>query len=329
MSLLSTVSNIFVLAENKLTVTGSFANCTSSPQNQSKRNKENHIDSSFTTISCEEIHYRMPKKSGLHSAEIIIGVLSGASGDGPARRKSIRSTWGYRKEYILFIVAGPWDDIAEEYQHNGDLFWIDKEEIYITETSVLTLKTESFISVMYELFIQNHQSRSVPAYVFKTDDDSYVNLKYLHKVLLEETSKEISSMDYWGKCNDGGWKPHRNHEVEWQKKWYISYEIYPESEYPPYCQGAGFALSRKFLDCAFGQGHAAQIRYMPNEDVAIGLLAERCGIKATNDDRIWIRWKGRQLTMRNKIVQHYVKNENVMRMHHLSATGLRGPILLD
>jgi len=318
--------NVFATAEKIIPKTGSWQNCTSLSENQRiQRRTEKHPDSSFTTISCEKVHYRIPKILRTTSSDVVIGILSAAAGDGPTRRKSIRSTWGYRKEYVFFIVAGSWKDIAEEYQEHMDLLWIDKEEIYVTETSVLTLKTETFFSVMYSLVMQNNENDSGPSYLFKTDDDSYVNIKKLHKALLDETRERISSLDYWGKCNSGGWKPHRNQEIEWQKKWYISYETYPEKEYPPFCQGAGFALSRKFLDCAIGQGHVARVRYMPNEDVAIGLLAERCGIQNTDDDRVWIRFKGDTLTMENKIIQHYVKSEDHMRLHHRSATGARGP----
>ncbi len=101
--------------------------------------------------------------------------------------------------------------------------------------------------------------------------------------------------------------------------------VYPEPEYPPFCQGAGIAMSKKFLDCAVGSGHISQIRYQPNEDVAIGLLAERCGVEPIHDDRVLIRYDDEELTMHKKIVQHYVKSEEAMRLHHKCVTGVRGP----
>lgn len=249
---------------------------------------------------------------------IIIGVLSSGSGEGPIRRHSIRSTWGYRRTDIFFIVAGPWYDIEQEYNDYEDLLWIDKDEVYVTDTSVLTFKTESFIAVVYK-HVLNY------SYLLKTDDDSYVNISKLYNALL--TDEPTQGTDYWGKCNDGGWKPHRNHDIRWQKKWYISYETYPEPSYPPYCQGAGFALSQNFLDCVVGDEHLARIRYMPNEDVAIGLLAERCNIKPFDDARVWIRWDESELTMEGKIIQHYVKSDVEMRGHHKNCTGVNGPIV--
>ena len=47
------------------------------------------------------------------------------------------------------------------------------------------------------------------------------------------------------------------------------------------CQGAGFGLSRSLLDCAVDEDHIADFRYMPFEDVSIGIIAERCGFKPT------------------------------------------------
>ena len=300
--------------------TGSWQNCTAIPD--ANPQKQDHPDSAYTTISCERIHYRIPESSlGRANDPIIIGVLSGAAIKD--RRTSIRSTWAYKKRNVFFIVGGPWEDIEVEYREYGDLLWIDREEIYITETSVLTFKTESFLSIMYERIMQANTNIE---YIVKADDDSYIHLQMLNRALLKE-NWGMESLDYWGKCHDEAWKPHRNQVIPWQKKWYISYKTYPEPEYPPYCQGAGIALSKKFLDCAIGKGHAAQIRYMPNEDTAVGMLAERCGIPTMNDDRVWIRWD-HDITMKGKIIQHYVKSEKDMRLHHQSATGVKGPIVL-
>ena len=70
--------------------------------------------------------------------------------------------------------------------------------------------------------------------------------------------------------------------------------------------------------------HIKHIRYQPNEDVAIGLLAERCGIEPEHDDRIVIRYDD-EITTHKKIVQHYVKTETEMRLHHKDVTGVMGP----
>jgi hypothetical protein len=349
--------------EEETPKTGSFQNCTQ--QDDETFDKEilsSHPDSDMVIISCTPIHYRVPSKSIAHIVEInkksiigsgsgsgsgsiefyenepkydiVIGVLSSAAGRGPSRRNYIRSTWAYRKRNIFFIVAGEWDDeIQNEYDNYGDLFWIDREETYDSEDSVLTFKSQSFVTVMYNKLMtleeeaeeeeeEEYSDNANVSFLFKTDDDSYVALNRLHHALMRE-----SDYDYWGKCNEAGWKPHRDKS----NKWYLGYEIYPEPEYPAFCQGAGIAMSKYFLDCAVGYNHTSNVRYLPNEDVAIGMLAERCDISISDDDRVWIRYdhEDDKVTMHKKIVQHYVKDERDMRDHHQSVTGVRGPRLMQ
>jgi len=306
--------------------TGSWANCSSPKESTWEERKhhltrwEKHRDSSYTSISCTGIHYRIPGRS-LHDIQfseqtMVIGVLSGASGEGPNRRRNIRSTWASGRSNVLFVVAGPWSQIEEEYEKHGDLLWLDMDEIYLTEISHLTFKTESFFSILYERVVSKSESVQ---YLFKTDDDSYVALEKLYYVLLKANWGD-DGLDYWGKCKADA-KPHRNQVVEWQKKWFIPYEVYTFDHYPTFAMGAGYALSRKFLSCAFGnKQHAARIRYMPNEDVAVGMLAERCNVKCTNDNGVWIRYDKAVdgINMDRRIVQHYVKSEEEMRIFHNS-----------
>jgi beta-1,3-galactosyltransferase 1 len=246
-------------------ITGAFANCTA-PLTV-KKPSSLHPDQKNITVSCHTIHYRMPQVQT--SERIFIGVLSAANGEGPERRQSIRDTWA-QNHSVFFLVAGPWHDIEEEYKVHRDLIWLDEEETYNGEKSVLTFKTLAFMKIVHVLSTsQNLDIR----YAFKTDDDSFVNVEYLHRYLLEMQHNE--EYNYWGWCQRKMFKPLRGKN----DKWAVSYETYPESHYPRYCQGAGFALSWKFINCAAGQGdHIANARFMPFEDVATGLIAQRCGI---------------------------------------------------
>lgn len=244
-------------------ITGAFANCT----DQIHKTAPPHPDQLNITISCHTMSYRMPKIKT--SEKILIGVLSAAGGEGPERRNAIRETWA-QNHSVFFLVAGPWEEVEKEYKEHKDLIWLDGEETYDGEKSILTFKTLAFIKIVYHLSTSLHLD---VRYAFKTDDDSFVNVEYLHHYLLEMDHKE--EYNYWGWCQRKMFKPLRgDHD-----KWAVSYETYPESHYPRYCQGAGFALSWKFIGCAAGQGnHIANARYMPFEDVATGLIAQRCGI---------------------------------------------------
>ncbi len=288
---------------------------------------------------------------------------------------------------IFFLVAGPWDDqISAEYHKYGDLIWIDEEEVYEGENSVLPYKTQSFIKIMHEV-VTMLDLRHVK-YIFKTDDDSYVHVNNLYTELIESENeymentvespttaggdgntasdanenanassnasseqqkhkvKQKKDRDFWGWCQLEKFAPKRDASV----KWPVSYELYPESMYPPYCQGAGFAISRKFMECAassIGNGndngndnsHIANLRFMPFEDVSIGMIAERCNVDPIMvEKKRWINLYRTELEeekervregmpkidkakltrpiMLNRIVQHRIYDEWDMKEHH-------------
>ena len=146
---------------------------------------------------------------------------------------------------------------------------------------------------------------------------------------------EGQKYDYWGACTEEYFEPLRDTSL----KWHVTYEMYPEQFYPLYCQGAGFAVSRDFVSCAVNDGHLATFRYNPFEDVSIGFLAERCGVKPVSDYHSIVQYRAyegkSQMKARsekdeidilpkasmlfkgsNKAVQHRVKTHNDMYSHH-------------
>jgi hypothetical protein len=83
--------------------------------------------------------------------------------------------------------------------------------------------------------------------------------------------------DYVGQCKLVHYEVHREAEY----KWPLRVETYPEQQwFPRYCQGAGFAVSKTFVDRAVGERdiHVANFKCTPFEDAAVGMLAERCNI---------------------------------------------------
>jgi hypothetical protein len=180
-------------------------------------------------------------------------------------------------------VAGPWEDIRKEFEFYKDMIWIDEEEIYQGEKSVLTYKTISYFVIAHMFGAAPQQqddgggeSSSIASggwqHAIKTDDDSYVNLKLLEEKLIRPQG-EFHNLHYYGQCPQFQVKPSRDKT----NKWPVTYQTYPEPEFPLYCQGAGFGLSRELVRTAVEGGHFENFRYMPFEDVSIGILAERCG----------------------------------------------------
>ena len=282
-----------------------------------------------------QIKFRAPLESFNNSIGIIVGILSRASGDGPSRRQSIRSTWASNRDAVFFLVGGLWDDISKEYEEHGDLVWIDEEEAYDEEKSVLTLKTYSLLAITYAATTKYGYHYS---HIFKTDDDSYLDLDALyHELHKDDVPVGTNTHNYMGQCHVLTYpKVHRQEEF----KWALSYELYPELIFPRYCQGAGFAISRKFLECAVCQQHIANVRFMPFEDVAVGMLAERCGVDPECPTTAIVNLfryqskKARKRTrtgdertddlvapaacMTNKIVQHRIIDDFDMEEYHKS-----------
>ena len=108
------------------------------------------------------------------------------------------------------------------------MIWIDEDEIYQGETSVLTYKTVSFFAIAHKLSPNTREHGFVQA--IKTDDDSYVNIEAIQRFLQE---KQIDpDMHYWGHCPQFKVAPLRNAKL----KWAVSYAMYPEPFFPLYCQ---------------------------------------------------------------------------------------------
>ena len=242
-------------------------------------------------------------------------------------------------------------DIKEEYSQHKDLIWIDQKEVYNGEESVLTAKTYSFFAIVYAA-VEEYDTKEAFQYthLFKTDDDSYFNIDALYNELqTSESSNDQTKLykgrkgsnhagkdhDYMGQCQLLKHEVHR----ETDYKWPLQKKTYPDPYFPRYCQGAGFAISKQFVNCAVKQGHVAQVRFMPFEDVlAVGMLAERCGVDPqwpstasikvfwykSNEVKKRTRAGDKRITdlvaphacMVDKILQHRIIDDFDMEEHH-------------
>ena len=367
------------IVDRKPADTGAYANCETEPTHIRKRdNSERARDPDFGALTayCHRIHYMAPvqtlssffshnlQRQHEHEHEpdhdrqptVLIGVLSSASGSGPSRRQTIRETWASSPtpgSAVVFLVAGPWTAIADEYATYSDLVWIDEDEVYDGERSVLTYKTTSFLTIVHNVNHQLNDNVGNAAgydYLFKTDDDCYLSITKLRRSLHRPPPSQPlitpPYYDYYGFCRAQRPQPLRNPNDTWS----ISNLTYPEPYFPRYCQGAGFALSRRFVAraAALGPGGStiAKARYMPFEDVAVGLLAERCGMEPTMVEEVdsWKMYRGGggreerdrvnfgggkggglpTPDMRGVVLQHRVASDGDMREFHEAAMDPEG-----
>ena len=92
-------------------------------------------------------------------------------------------------------------------------------------------------------------------------------------------------------------------------KFHVTTEEWPLDLYPKYAQGKGYVLSRKFNECAVSQ--LSTIPFLPIEDAATGMLAEKCGVSCSNDGWAW--WRNAPETgSRHEFLSHRVKGSREM-----------------
>lgn len=240
-------------------------------------------------ISGKEIVYDFPEIITTWSG-IVFGILSGGKGSFE-RRQSIRDTWCL-KQNCLFLVAGSYEDIKQEYQDKQDILWLDTTENYFR----ITYKTHVFMHVA-------HENIDKLTYAFKTDDDSYIFTDRLKNELSLTTPK------YWGRLAHKI-KPMRNKD----SYYYTTISVYPNEYYPDFCRGAGYALSKFFLKCAVTKLQNAI--FMPWEDVATGILANMCKVSVSDAGERLVGFSRKTPVTKQLIVKHYVKTaKNMMHIH--------------
>ena len=141
-------------------------------------------------------------------------------------------------------------------------------------------------------------------YVMKTDDDSYVALDDVRRLVND---------DYWGKCYRG--KPVRDKS----SKFFVAKEHWSRDSFPLYALGIGYVLSRDFNRCAVSK--LADLEFLSMEDAATGVLAERCGVECSETGWDWwdkiTRYPSSREKYRDKeFLTHGLKSANEMTQEH-------------
>lgn len=211
---------------------------------------------------------------------IVFGILSAPNNF--AARQAIRATWG-KGEALFFVLGGEYSsEINLELQTFHDMVFLDAPEDY---RSGLTRKTMLIIHVYHYLYNAHCKDEDWTTksncydYLFKADDDSYVNTTQLRLELSSKDPKTLEPIAFYGEPSVKT-EPERNIS----SRFYISQEEYSGKFYPTYAFGMGYALSSPLAACASRQMQKVR-KQLPWEDVAIGGLVKKCGFKLT-----WANW---------------------------------------
>jgi hypothetical protein len=215
-----------------------------------------------------------PKTTCSSNNTIIIYVLSTIEGQG--RRDVIRNTWGNvslwntmaRNPFHveLFFVIGTsghswlrdFARLEEENRHRGDLLIGDVTDSYfnLTNKGIVALK-----------WISDKCSNDNIAFVFKTDDDVFMNIPVMI-ARMKHSQKSGKNCHFLCNCL-------RNVKVPREGKWTITRDLYAEDLFPKFCQGIGYAICPNGLKLLQRYFPVVQRTPFPLEDVFITSLALR------------------------------------------------------
>ena len=185
------------------------------------------------------------------------------------RRYLIRQTWGadnnIAPQWKTYFLLGQTRDqthsdlLKKENSIYGDMIRADYYEHYWNQTFKIQMAFEW--AARYCKF----------SYLLKADDDVFVNSKRLLDVFKLKTTPTKGL--YMGKLQ-------HNPFVQRKGKWRVSYEEYSGTHYPDFCSGGGFVMSYDVVESVVPLFDVIKPYRM--DDVYVGMLAEKLGVRAVN-----------------------------------------------
>ena len=204
--------------------------------------------------------------SPIYSAYLFIMIFT--ANENFKQRAAIRNTWlTYSKQNTgliryAFLLGKPKNEslhsmvLWENSVHHDIL-----EEDFVDSYMNLTYKTIMGFkwAVTYCPNVQ---------YVLKTDDDMYVNIPNMIK-LLQQSDGELDNVIVGNCFSDAN--PNRDNS----SKWYVSKDVYKEERYPDFCTGTGYLTSLKIVEKIYKI--SPNVPFFHLEDVYVGLCLRRIG----------------------------------------------------
>ncbi|KAL9227399.1 hypothetical protein vseg_003090 [Gypsophila vaccaria] len=193
--------------------------------------------------------------------ELFIGILS--AGNHFAERMAVRKSWMQHqlikssKVVARFFVA-----LHSRKEVNVEL---KKEAEYFGDIVVVPYMDNYDLVVVKTVAICEYGVRTVAAkHVMKCDDDTFVRVD----VILKEANNVPESKSLYAGNINYYHKPLRH------GKWAVTYEEWPEEDYPPYANGPGYILSSDIAHFIVAEFEKHRLRLFKMEDVSMGMWVE-------------------------------------------------------
>ncbi|KAK1306717.1 putative beta-1,3-galactosyltransferase 19 [Acorus calamus] len=202
--------------------------------------------------------------------DLFIGILS--AGNHFSERMAVRKSWMWSKAIrSSSVVARFFVALHGRKEVNAEL---KKEAEFFGDIVIVPFMDSYDLVVLKTIAICEYGIREVSAmYIMKCDDDTFVRvdsvLSEIKKVSLDR-SVYVGNMNYYH-------KPLRN------GKWAVTYEEWPEEDYPPYANGPGYIISANIARFVVSDFEKHTLRLFKMEDVSMGMWVEQFNTTTTVD----------------------------------------------
>lgn len=194
--------------------------------------------------------------------ELFIGILS--AGNHFAERMAVRKSWMQHplikssKVVARFFVA-----LRARNEVNVDL---KKEAEYFGDIVIVPYMDTYDLVVVKTVAICEYGVRTVSAKnIMKCDDDTFVRVDVMVREarrVPEGTSLYVGNINYYHKPLRSG-------------KWAVTYEEWPEEDYPPYANGPGYIVSADIAKYIISDFEKHKLRLFKMEDVSMGMWVKK------------------------------------------------------
>ncbi|KAG5035534.1 hypothetical protein JHK87_010444 [Glycine soja] len=194
--------------------------------------------------------------------ELFIGVLS--AGNHFAERMAVRKSWmQHRLIKSGVVVARFFVALHARQEINAEL---KKEAEFFGDIVIVPYLDNYDLVVLKTVAICEYGVHTVSAkYVMKGDDDTFVRVDAVideARKVPDGTSFYIGNINYYHKPLRYG-------------KWAVTYEEWPEEDYPPYANGPGYILSSDIARYIVSEFEMHKLRLFKMEDVSMGMWVEQ------------------------------------------------------
>ncbi|OIV95728.1 hypothetical protein TanjilG_05276 [Lupinus angustifolius] len=194
--------------------------------------------------------------------ELFIGVLS--AGNHFAERMAVRKSWMQHRLIKsskvvarFFVALNPRKEVNTELKKEAEFFGDIVIVPYMDNYDLVVLKTVA---------ICEYGVHTVSAkYIMKGDDDTFVRVD----AVLDEARNVPDDMTFYiGNIN-------YYHKPMRYGKWAVTYEEWPEEDYPPYANGPGYIISADIARYIVSEFQMHKLRLFKMEDVSMGMWVEQ------------------------------------------------------